>query len=188
MNIEDVLKGHGIGAGGGSNIKSIQRVTVTLTAETTNYTISNVDMSKAIVLCKGTAIPSGTSGYPIVNYTMKASLTSNTNVSIKVYGYNATSKQIAYLTIIEFNHAKVQRGENTIVTTNIGGTNSSPVTIQPVKLEKSLILHTFICATGGGSGEPFQTVSLFGSSTLLYFYMPSNGFTYYYSWQVIEFE
>lgn len=131
MDIENVLKGHGIGTGaGGSNIKSIQRGSVTMTAKGQTITISPVDTTKAIVRINYFYGSSQIGGCLI-----SAELTNSTTITLNQGG--SLSYQVVEWEVIEFNNIKsLQRG---IATTT---TASSDITISSVDTLKSIIFYS----------------------------------------------
>lgn len=164
---------------GGSNIKSIQRGLLNVSAAISDITISNVDLSKSIVIVKAACTSFGsTAAYECV---AQGFLTSGTNVRIKLgdhYSYNTV--EVAWQ-VIEFNNVKsLQTGFAT------GGTTS----ISAVNMSKSVVFSSEKI-TESGSGYDlaryFMNAVRLVTSTLLAFDRNGNATTLEIYWQVIEF-
>lgn len=179
MNIEDVLKGHGIG-GGGSNIKSVQRGSVVMTTATKDIPISAVDMNNAIVLLNFASKLGG--GSVVKPLCQKGQLTSSTNLQITATDYS--SNVTVYWQVVEFNNVKsVQRGILAMQNVN------KDVTISSINVDKSLIYATNDTSIASSD----MNYALSGgyailNSTTLRFYSPFDSSTKNIAWQVIEFK
>lgn len=175
MNIEDVLKGHGIG-GGGSNIKSIQRGTVTMNAVTKDITISAVDLSKSIVQL--TVKSAGSAGADCIT----GELTSATNLKL-ASGTTGSGNSVVEWTVIEFNNVKSLQSGTTTQTT----TTPVTVTISSVDLTKSILFFTFNTTTFGPTSNAMPMSGKFTNNTTLSFANYDTTGTKTIKWQVIEF-
>lgn len=129
MDIDSILKGHGIG-GGGSNIKSIQRGTTLLNATTTNVSISAVDLTKSVVIL---SVESGGSGASFI--LAKGVLTTSTNLELDI---DASGYCTVYWQVIEFINIKSLQSGNKIT-----ALASDSITISPVNLTRSVVFHSY---------------------------------------------
>jgi len=125
------LSDFGLDGGGGSNIKSIQKGTLTLIAVDTNITISAIDLTKAIVVVRMYM----TSNSKSSQCSVSGDLTTSTNLLLNVP--EAYSQEVEW-EVIEFNNVKsLQRGVVSIDTTL---TNT---TISSVDVNKTMVIYSF---------------------------------------------
>lgn len=182
----DKLMQHGIGLGGGSNIKSIQHGFVAdLIGSGTDITydvpISEVDVSKAIVLVS----VAGINQYQ-ESQNVSGVITSSTNLRLR---FQARTRNISY-TVIEFENVKsLQKG-----TANIGS-NPSIVTptISSIDPAKSILIFSTRFTSGSGT----TWVGVFGiagriksSNTVEFVFAPTSGWNSIVAaieYQVVEF-
>ena len=135
MNIDNVLRDHGLGFGCGSNIKSIQRVFAEWTPNTKTVTkdISVVDESKTIVLFS--SMPINTA--PAQNQIMARILSPSTLQFDIGAVYNSTTPYFEAV-VIEFEDVRsIQKG--TVVLTNGGYGAYDNFLISEVDISKSLV-------------------------------------------------
>lgn len=179
MNIDSVLKDHGIGVSGGSNIKSMQKGIATYQDVTSlDIAIATIDLTKAIVIIE--LVSSGT------NYTgtVAAKFTSSSNVNISTYSSTSNAMLVNWW-VIEFNNVKsLQSGSKTWSTTT-NGFVIKPVTIASVVPLKSLCFVTVKTNYGNAVVGPNSIVGMISSPTnlnLSVYDQPGDA-----EWQIIEF-
>lgn len=127
---------------GMSNIKSKQRIAVSLTSTSQNVTISGVDLTKAIVrISYAFGSDSSILGYIFV----QATFSSSTNVVLAVNNYSVAIT--AVIEVIEFNNVKsLQSGQ-----TSFNGTSSS-ITVTSIIINKSILFYSLSSSDVAGSG------------------------------------
>jgi hypothetical protein len=133
MDIDSVLKSHGIGIGG-SNIKSIQRGYARIDNTSYPITISPVDTTKAIVRIKVTNYTETNS--QIRNNLTSIELTNSTTVTLKK---NATGNTFdIYWEVIEFNNVKnIQSGVKEITA------SVDNITVSSVDTTKCVLFYSY---------------------------------------------
>lgn len=171
-------------SGGGSNIRSVQRGTVTFSTTDVTKTISinNVDLTKAIVLIEFSytntpayAYYGGVSG--VLSGATELLLSRFTPVT----GTRATLK--VSWQVIEFNNVKsLQKGS---LTTAFNGTAYS-VTINSVDVAKSILFFNYTNDTGNTLFYGEHLEGSIADSTTINFYQLANAKTI--KWQVVEFK
>ena len=169
--------------GGGSNIKSIQRGSVTPWNNTTqtiaNITINVVDISKSILLIRPNY--RGTYGFDDVTSGL---LTTSTNLQlIRSSKLNAVASVI-YWEVIEFNNVKsLQKG----YVNTAGGLTARNETIPEVNVEKSTIFTSQINSLVNSTTHKQSICGAdLTTPTNLALYSDRTDTTVY--WQVIEFK
>lgn len=158
----------------GSNIKSIQSGTSTLSATSLNVPISSVDLSKSIVMINC----SSTSNF--ADQTMvSAQITTNTNLQLSKA--NATTAVVVNWVIIEFNNVKSKQTGS--IASN-GGTASA--TITSINMNKALL---FCTATNSitSSTSINQALYRYKINTVTSLNFDSSSTTQTIYWQLIEF-
>lgn len=180
MRIEDVLKGHGVGVGGGSNIKSIQKGISSLSATTSiDVTVSDVDIENTIVVL--TIKPGSTN---VTTWAARAEMINSTTLRITRQAGISIEIVVGWQ-LIEFDDIKgVQKG--TVVMT---GTDSN-ISISPVDVEKSLLFVNFSVKTlvsqSYYSSKASILASIINPSTINFKSYEADEYTI--NWQVIEFK
>lgn len=161
--------------GGGSNVKSIQGGTISISLAQTDVTINQVSLSNSIVLVNWYS-----QGTQVRQFLISAELATSTRIRITVNSF-VGSYQVSW-TVIEFNNVKsIQRG------TALKGTASLDVSISSVDLNKSIL---FASATSTETGTSMADTSLnyyLSSQTNIVFkeFSPRDKSI---RWQVIEFK
>lgn len=180
FDIESVLKGHGIGVGGGSNIKSVQRGIVSSgTSAPANITISPVDINNSIVLVYDTYYGNPAT-YNKLQIKVRGRLTATNTITFEVEA-GGNGWQTAWQ-VIEFKNIKsLQKG-----TASVGNGTVTLATISPVDLTKAIVF--FSHTTNDTQPEPVDiilSVYLLDAQTLKCcgFY----GATKTINWHVVEF-
>ena len=166
------------GGGGGSNIKSIQRGTTTLSAVTTNVAITAVDLTKAIVKISYYS-PDGANTH--ANANMTAEITTTTNLAFVLNTYNSSYPPVVTWEIIEFIQVKsLQHG---IYTNN---TTPMIITITAVNVAKSILFTSFNTADAGvGMYGVYHRAELTNSTTITHTHIQLA--TMSISYYVVEF-
>ncbi|MCB2309047.1 hypothetical protein LGL08_20295 [Clostridium estertheticum] len=179
MDIESVLKGHGLGIGG-SNIKSIQRGQYILQSadKTVNLAISTVDLTKAIVLIHFNATLDSINPKMI---DIQATITSTNILTLTrtLAGAGSSNGSVVSWQVIEFNNVKsLQRGVWTVSATGSIG-------ISPVNINKTILLESHT-STGDNASDMFLSLYLASPTNIL---VTKGTSTYSYSmyWYAIEF-
>lgn len=158
MNIEDVLKGHGVGIGGGSNIKSIQRGEITPTPEleaTININPVNINNSCILISYSSSTVDVSF----IYLFLWHGYFANSSQIKLRTdfpYGYGGYSK--IYWQVIEFQKVKsIQRGSVVLNSTSVSRS------ITPVNMNKSIL---FFDVTSKAQSKPiFQNVFTSGGIT-----------------------
>lgn len=178
----DVLVGKTLGTENGlvngtySNIKSIQKISFSFSSTTDVRTISQIDVSKSIVII--TTYP-GTSEYATGSYVdVTAKITDSTSVTFNKA--NSFRTVMVAAIIIEFNGVKsLQKG----TATRANGVN---ISISNIVLEKSLLFFSYRDTTDASDGIGGHAMQGYiANSSALYFW--SNNGAKTIEWQVIEF-
>lgn len=169
--------------GGGSNVKSIQRGTTILTAQSLDLTISSVDLNKSIVIMSYSDLNNSSDG----NSLIRAKLTSATNINFYLGEYS-TPKYIEWQ-VIEFNNVKsIQRGDFTTPSTTITAyVDKSSVTINSINTSKSLIFASFASELGYSSRYTMIGNFQISNATTITL-AKGNSVQRFWHWQVIEFK
>ncbi len=162
---------------GGSNIKSIQRGTITLSGTSTNVTISPIDISKSIVLIsiEGANIDNA------FRVLVSGRLTSSTNLLLTVG--NIDYPPTVSWQVIEFNNVKsLQRGYTSI------NSDIQTVTISSVNTSKSFLVTSKDATLfdTANFGLWFSSAALTNSTTITFSQLFSNK-PGNVAWEVIEF-
>ncbi|MBU3098755.1 MULTISPECIES: hypothetical protein [Clostridium] len=176
----DRLLQHGIGGGGESNTKGIQRgeYSVLSTDLTINITISPVDITKSIPKIFVCATGASTRA----NVTLfKCVLTSSTNLQITRYSNGATFTATIDWEVIEYNNVKsLQTG---LLTLNTASTN---IAISSVNMLKTDLFLSFTITSTYGLSEIMQIAMQLTSTTNLKF-TGYGSMNYSIQWYAIEF-
>lgn len=178
------IRNHGIGIGGGSNIKKIQHITRNLgsyASLTLNLGINKVNIDNTIVLLSYT----GNWNTPN-NLILTAQLNSDSLVTVRPATDNSNTPYGAIMnitvTVIEFNNVKsVQRGSYSSTTDKIR------ININPIKVDNSLafVTHRLPRTTGAVAGHALLNFYFSDNTTL---FINGVGESADYEWQVIEFK
>lgn len=173
----NLLGNYAIDGPGGSNIKSIQRGTTTMTAVTMNVTITGINLNAAIVKIK---VKHGTNaGGPD---TVKAILTTTTNLALTI-GCGSAESAVVNWEIIEFYNVKsIQQGTKTFTS---GGSATQAIT--SVNTNKSYIEFSFTTSAYNPASDNFFIGGELTNSTTLTFTSADVTNTKTIAWQVIEF-
>jgi len=169
--------------GTASNIKSIQRGTISLTSGTsTTATISAVDTSKSIILVCSSIDSYGSNYDWASNWSVIPSFTSSTVVSFNRIGTPTGSTVSISYQVIEFSNVKsLQTGMTSGVSTN----TTVSATINSVDTLKSIL---FISARNNSIDDHYLTTNgWLSSATQITFRGMLNLFSVYYRWYVVEF-
>lgn len=171
MDIDSILKGHGIGVGG-SNIKSIQRGVASLNGTSLSIPISNVDLTKAIVLIGFSSLSSTGAANQI-----QAKFSDSTHILLSIF--QTTTVPVSWQ-VIEFNNVKsLQYGTSSVV----GVANST--SISNINLDKSILFYTWTTTASTATASTVR--GELASSTTITFNQDGFNPTYEISWFVIEF-
>lgn len=138
MDIENVLKGHGIGVGGGNNIKSIQRGTTTITKIPTDITINAVKPENCIIL-----LSYKRNAYIETHVLLFHGEIVNAN-TLRILNSYTSADEIVSWQVIEFD--KIKSSQKGVVNAT---TMTASVTITSINPAKSLLIfdHTTTYAT-----------------------------------------
>lgn len=181
----DKLMQHGIGIGGGSNIKSVQHGVTTFSQSDVvkNITVNSVDEQKSIVL-----ISSYVNNTTVnqISRLLSAAIVSGTNIEIKRgSASNHTAPIEVSWQLIEFDDTKsIQKG-----IAMRDGTGETRVSIEAIDTTKSLIFYTFhmsLAGTGVANSNTFDRRVRIISSTEIGILTPDTFDEVY--WQVVEFK
>jgi len=163
--------------GTASNIKSIQRGNMTLSANSSTVTIASVDLTKAIVRMSYSMSSGGTSG--IANDCATVALTNATTLTFSVGTYY-DNVNINW-EVIEFNNVKtLQSGQKSTALA------SDSITIASINPLKAMLFYTFSGIQTGGTMPPiFTNAYIYNATTII-----TSQYTTYtkvINWQVVEF-
>jgi len=163
------------GDGGGSNIKSIQRGTFTMTATSNTITISSIDITKSVVMV---TITGATSAAYDASSSTKGVLTNPTTLTLT--RQDTTYGIVVTWVVVEFNNVKSLQTGIKYMSAN------TTVTISSVNVSKSLV---FDSSDNNNTGVRSQIIDsrcdLINPTTLSF--TVSSGVGYNHAWQVIEF-
>lgn len=173
----------GNSAGGGANIKSVQRGVVTITGTVANATIVAVDMSQSFVKVnvRGDNLDNG-------GGLVSAKMTSPTNIEFRCF--DSGEQPIMDWEVIEYEGIKgVQRGS--YVADNAGADTIHDVAITAVDMDKTFVVHSFRWNNVGSASNVgyWYTFSstLLDATTLRLISGRSTSQYMIIEWQVIEF-
>lgn len=162
--------------GGGSNVKSIQRIHTISQSSTTftkNYAISSVDINKSVIMI---SIKSDANAYASWSL-LTAKFINSTTIQIQNCSDSISVKHD--ITIIEYNNVKSKQSGNTLAT--------NQVTINEIDLNKSLLFYSYRRTANATTAEYFTvTGHFYDNKTLEFFATTGNDMTI--EWQVIEFK
>lgn len=170
---------------GGSNIKSIQRGSISLGSNTITLSIAPVDLSKTVLILTNEAAAynknagaNAIKGEFVDNQTLRFSTKSFIN-----YG------PIVNFFVVEFNNVKsIQRGSFIETFVRDGSIKSRDIAISSVNINKSLIFFSFKTGDGYfGYYGSYAVGAKFMSSTSLRFSVFGDSQDVDLYWQVIEF-
>jgi len=167
--------------GGGSNIKSIQRGTATLSATSQNVTISEVSPTKSIVRI-GFKYQSDNTMVQAAQNFIGARITNSTTVQLLLNTY-ASAQIDVYWEVIEFNNVKsIQTG---VYNTSLA---SDSITIANVNVSKCSVFHS--CTSDNTTFQitpVMYPLNLFIANGTTITTKQFTGFDRTIYWQVIEF-
>lgn len=132
---------------GGANIKSVQRGSTTVTATTTNVTITSVDLTKSIVKISFRCASDSVADRSFVT----AALTSSTNLRLQVDATPTGVTPLVQWEVVEFNNVKSKQSGNLSFTAS----TEQSISITSIDTSKSIIFASFrqtAAATGTGYG------------------------------------
>jgi len=159
--------------GGGNNIKSIQRGTLTTSTTTQNIAITAVDLNSAVLIITGVEGSGSDAGYSV-----SAKLTSPTNIEFKCAYYAGATVSWQ---VVEFNNVKsLQRGTSTLKS------SGTDIAIAEINLSKSILVTNFRSSgTGAGYTGYSYHAKLTTNTNINARSTTSNG---HLEWQVVEFK
>lgn len=175
----DDLQLHGLlGGGGGSNIKSIQRGSMSLSTGYFNLGISPIDLDSTIVLINNHAPFSSYTNQQLI---FRAYLLDDSHLVFNKTNSSPNSIPVNYQ-IVEFTNVKsLQRGEATIYE----GAESI-IDIAQIDQSKSLLFYSFMSNdTGSGNRGALMGGRIKNNTQLAFNYGTSSANV---SWQLIEFK
>lgn len=185
----DLLSKHGIGGGGGSNIKSIQRGTATFdytSGTLLNISISSINPNKSIV--RITYNRNSENGAQPAFFDIACKIVDATNIQLirQSVGNSSVTDIIVNWEVIEFNNVK---SKQTGVVNGMSSNSNTDVEITSINTNKSLLLfnHTHNTDNIGYSSLAnyiFIRGSIYNSTTLRFYILALTPTIY---WQVIEF-
>ena len=181
----DMLMQHGIGVGGGSNVKGVQRGIFSFTSgeKTKRIEISSVDLDRSVVLVHYAKLGS----QPSRDQKVRAQLVSDTEIEFNIEG-DAYTNTIAW-DVIEFNNVKsLQRGTLVAKFTNI--TSRADLYIQPVNIQKSMVFFSNTTNYISSQSAVYQRnvrYSFMNSSCIGFYQDEFDTITKVIDWQVVEF-
>lgn len=178
MDIDSVLKWHGIGTGSGSNIKSIQKISTIISNTSQTVNIGVVNPSNSIVYLEfyGTIVN--------IAYTANVELTNSTTVTLKTYYAPSTAYAIG-ITVIEFNNVKSKQTGS--YTCSSSWSRSYNIPISSVNTCKCIAIATFTCSSSAMLG-PIMGYCTFVNDTILAVNSANGtGISGTLKWQLIEF-
>lgn len=167
---------------GGSNVKSIQRGTVSFASTdlTKNITINSIDITKSIVLITSVAY----GAYSFMEL-FKSSIVDATTINIsRAVASNQEYSKIVWQ-VIEFNNVKtLQKGDASFTS---GQTKT--VTISTIDTAKSMLVFSF-SANNNGYSYPHKMIiagEISSATQLIFTASEAINNSYNIHWQVIEF-
>lgn len=175
MDIDSILNGHGIGAGG-SNIKSIQRGVLTTLVSVSNIEISSVDLTKSIVIVNTNTYQGGILDSDVA---VKAILTSSTQLTLTTITNNFSGTIVSW-TIIEFNNVKsLQTGSKS---TSLA---SDTTTISAINVNKSILFYSWTSSGDTATQNIISNCYILDNTTITF--KSTLAVAKVIAWQVIEF-
>jgi len=168
------------GSSGGSNIKSIQRGTADMAnASTLNIAISDVDLTKSIVIVSGV-----TSGVAGTYFWVQGKLLNSTTVSLRRNSVGTPAYLVDWV-VIEFNNVKsLQTGE-----TSVGNFLSVTQAVTSIDPLKSLLVHSWFTDYNDNFVTEAVWINKIESSTGISFRRAAyaTAGNWYIRWYLIEF-
>ncbi len=165
----------------GAGILSVQRGSGTMAGTTLNASIpiSNVDMSKSVVMPIYTKTTSGATGSYI--FMLTGRLTTGTNLRLeRLYGVSSTPVTY-YWQVVEFSNLKsLQKGSYTLLSAAEGS-----VAISSINLNKSILLFNY--TPYGLNADAVHVGGTIASATNIIFSRTDTTGSPIIDWQVIEF-
>lgn len=164
--------------GGGSNIKSIQRGTLTLTTTSADVTISEISENSSIVKIYNK--PKTSVDIQARNACIKTKITSSTNIN---FAKNTSGNDVdIFWEAIEFKNIKsIQRGDYRITTQGV----LESITISAVDLSKSFIVASWTSTGANSNTAAVMDIAYLDSETVVK--VSSSVYVGIIHWQVIEF-
>lgn len=183
--MKDMLLQHGIGVGGDSNIKSVQRVFQKMTAISHDVPIAAVNLNTSVV--KVTVISALEATNSITkNVVASAKLLNATTIRVEVGEYNATytPPTTVLVEVIEFNNVKsLQRGTFTATVSS-----SQSLAITSVNSAKAILFASFRTTHHSNSfANILKGARLASDSSILFNNNYDTYYALYWEWEVIEF-
>jgi len=179
----DALRLHGLIGSAGGSVKSVQRgsTTIPISSSTVSVTINEIDVSKSVIMIKlfstaGTTIDAK-------DYLVQAKITNSTTITFTNGGSTSSYPQI-YWEVVEFDNVKSKQ-TGTVTATTTSGNEYAP-TITAVDTTKSILIATCYYATSITQQRFSCIASRIYSSTQIRLIQQTYT-TYYWHWQVIEF-
>ena len=161
---------------GGSNIKSIQKITITTDSSTSiNQSITSVDPLKSVVFgFKKTS--SGNASVDSWNF----EITSNTNINVS-RNTSVVTAQTLLIYVVEFNNVKsLQKGNVTF------STNTTNVAVTNVNISKSMVFVSMKTTETGSDFDSYNISPELTTNTNLLL-TTNSGDSKTTKWQLIEF-
>lgn len=187
MNIDNVLKSHGIGIGGGSNIKSIQRGEFQLSSpQSQSITISAIDTTKSILKFTVSYPNSGQSSMQPQYSAFRGEITNSTTISF-TRGVNTSAAYVVISwEVIEFNNVKSLQSGNLSYSTNAA---ESIVTVNSINTSKALLFFSFSTNNSDNDASGALLKGRIISNTSIGFVQNclTGGRSVAISWRLIEF-
>lgn len=173
---------------GGSNIKSLQKgsVSATSSSTTTNVTINNVNIDKSIVISNFNINYDGTSATANANNILFTSKLSSSNLLVLERGNSVINTIGLNYQVIEFNNVKSKQSGTT---TLLSASTSITVTISPINIEKHMLVYSVRATNVATFFVLLHVGGRVNNATQLEF-IHSNGSateTMIIEWQLIEF-
>lgn len=190
MNIENVLRAHGVGVGGsGDIIKSIQRgLLMPTTTPSKRITINEVNVDCSIVRLTTDGVCANET--PSVNAqktVVSANLRDSSTVRIEINTIDTSAQPYIRWEVIEFNPEFI-KSKQAGITVNSDSVSTTEQSITAVNVGKAIMFATAFTtgsiSTIGGASFNYWIDS---STTIKFFQVtPANARKYH--WQVIEFK
>lgn len=173
------------GSFGGSNIKSIQKISKKLSnLQSQTIPINPVDITKSIVILSG-ILPSNV--YPSETL---ASVRISSSTEVTVLIDDASNTPTIEIVVIEFNKVKSLQKGNVVVYGSSNGIAivNQTVPISTIDISKSFLFSSFKTNYSTNNfNQGFMLASITSDASILFQGPFSTGFTYTIEWQVIEF-
>jgi len=169
---------------GGSNIKSIQGGTTTLTSTSLDVAISSVDPNSSVLLFGF----KGNLGLGYKYFETKGKIVDATTINFSIYQYYGAAGDVPiYWQVIEFNNVKsIQKGDYSLAYNT--GVSSVDISVTSLNVNKAILLPVSKRLNQDSTNEPMITYAIKDSQNITIYKWHTSCPALALHWQLVEFK